>query len=1014
MKILVVEDDELIAQTLSAILSMYRYAVEVVTDGLSALEMLEAFEFDVVLLDILLPKLSGLEVCKQARAKGIQVPILMLTARDSSQDKAAGLDAGADDYLVKPFDPEELIARVRALLRRGRLTQDPILNFGKLTLDPESCEVKYDQKNIRLTPKEYSMLELFLRNPKRVYSCGMILEHVWTHEETPGEEAVRTHIKGLRHKLKSAGVDADLITTVYGIGYRLKPQSSNPTAQNQNEAPHFDQGALTPNQEIKNEMNQHINDLWKTHQTKIAEQVNLIEVAIEAASEQSLSIQSRETAIRNAHSLAGSLGTFDVSEGSKIARSIEMILMAETALGESDIQQLKRWVKELRKALDDKSCHVPKLAPDPLPRNTLLLLNPDRTLTEQFRTGATQLGYSIQSASSLKNAITLVENILPNAIVLDPTVGESPNKVAEFFGELEALDVHIPVVIFTEQSSAELEYLPQTNVAQYLHKSASIQTVFQAVHAAIKQIQGTEATILAVDDDSSILALLKVMLEPWGMVVQTLSEPSQFWSALEVAQPDLIILDVEMPDYNGIELCKMLRNSQDWAEVPVLFLTVHGNEDIINAIFRSGADDYIQKPFVGPELVTRILNRLERNRLLHRITSNSVAPDSESFLLTQEESEPHKPREIESSLSIQGLMPNLDRNRFPHAVVNILNIADDAIICIDHQQNIVFFNRGAEKIFYYSADEILGHALNELIPERYGHAHHQHVETFRSGQQGAKQMGERQEIYGQRKGGTEFPAEASIAKYGDGDQTLYTVILRDITERKQAEQKKSDFVTVVSHELRTPLTAVVGSLEMLSRGLQSHDPEASDKLLSIAMSSTERLVHLVNSVIDIERIEISKVESNWTICNLAEVAENAGKAMQSLARTQGVKIEITLDPVEARVDRDRIFQAITNLLSNAIHFSTAGQTVSLLLTTDKNLARFEIIDRGPGILPEKIEHIFEKFHQSELTHAETHAGIGLSLATCQSIIKQHDGSIWVESQLGVGSHFFFTLPRCDD
>lgn len=1015
MKILVVEDDELIAQTLSAILSMYRYAVEVVNDGQSALEMLEAFEFDVVLLDIILPKLSGLEVCKQARAKGIQVPILMLTARDSSQDKAAGLDAGADDYLVKPFDHEELIARVRALFRRGRRTQPSMLNFGELTLEPESCEVKYDQKNVRLTPKEYSMLELFLRNPTRVYSCGMILEHVWTHEETPGEEAVRTHIKGLRQKLKSAGGDADLITTVYGIGYRLKSQSAFPLTQDQKERPNATTESSSPGQQIKNEMNQRIDELWKTHQTTIAEQVNLIEVAVEAAMTRSLSMQSREIAIRNAHSLAGSLGTFDVQAGSKIARSIEMMLMAETVLVESDVQQLKRWINGLRQAIEEKSFHLPERPTEPLRRNMLLLFEPDRKLADQLRTGATQMGYIIQSASSLKNAITLVENILPTAIILDPMMGADREKVAEFFEEIEALDVHIPVVIFTEQSSSELEYLSKANIAQSFKKSASIQAVLQGVQTAIKQIQGTEATILAVDDDSSILALLKVMLEPWGMAVQTLSEPRQFFPALELVRPDLIILDVEMPDYNGIELCKMLRSRPDWAEVPVLFLTVHGNEEIINEIFRSGADDYIQKPFVGPELVTRILNRLERNRLLRRLASSSSQLALGLGDSPQAGSGNQKTLESQLIPPIPGLISDLNNSdRFPQAVVNLLNIADDAIICIDHQQNIVFFNRGAEKIFGYSADEILGHALNELIPERYGRVHRQHVETFRSDQRGAKQMGERQEIYGQRKGGIEFPSEASIAKYGQGNQTLYTVILRDISERKQAEQKKSDFVAVVSHQLRTPLTGVVGVLEMLSRGLQSQDSEESDKLLSIAMSSAERLVRLVNSVLDIERIEIGKVELNLAICDLAEIAEDAVKAMQSLASSRGIILEMTLHPVKARVDRNRIFQVLTNLMSNAIHFSGEGMTVSLRLTTDKHLARVEVIDRGTGISPEQIEHIFEKFHQSELPHPGAHSGLGLGLATCQSIIKQHDGAIWVESQLGVGSHFFFTLPRSED
>src|SRR5207237_4153528 len=132
---------------------------------------------------------------------GRQVPILLLTGCDSSHEKAIGLDAGADDYVVKPFDQEELVARVRALLRRGGATSQPVLECGNLRLDPSSCEVTYGQDLLSLTPKEYALLELFLRNSRRVFSCGMILEHLWSYADTPGEDAVRTQIKGSRLKL---------------------------------------------------------------------------------------------------------------------------------------------------------------------------------------------------------------------------------------------------------------------------------------------------------------------------------------------------------------------------------------------------------------------------------------------------------------------------------------------------------------------------------------------------------------------------------------------------------------------------------------------------------------------------------------------------------------------------------------------------------------------------------------------------------------------------------------------
>jgi len=148
--------------------------------------------------------------------------ILMLTARDSSSDKVIGLDAGADDYVVKPFDLAELTARIRAMGRRGKETLPPVLEWQQLRLDPNNCKVTYRQVELHLTPKEYKILELFLRNKQRVFSRSMILDHLWSYEEAPTEEAVKVHIKDLRKKLRAANAPADFIETVYGLGYRLK------------------------------------------------------------------------------------------------------------------------------------------------------------------------------------------------------------------------------------------------------------------------------------------------------------------------------------------------------------------------------------------------------------------------------------------------------------------------------------------------------------------------------------------------------------------------------------------------------------------------------------------------------------------------------------------------------------------------------------------------------------------------------------------------------------------------
>lgn len=222
MRVLVVEDDERIAEAVAEALRDQHYVVDIAADGEAGWDFAEAVPYDLILLDIMLPKLDGISLCRRLRQKGFRVPVLMLTAKDTSTDKVMGLDAGADDYVVKPFDLQELLARIRALLRRGSAVLAPVLEWEKLRLDPSSCEVSYSGQVLRLTPKEYSLLELFLRSNGRVLSRSVILDHLWCFEDIPGEETVKVHLRGLRLKLKAAGAPTDFIETVYGLGYRLK------------------------------------------------------------------------------------------------------------------------------------------------------------------------------------------------------------------------------------------------------------------------------------------------------------------------------------------------------------------------------------------------------------------------------------------------------------------------------------------------------------------------------------------------------------------------------------------------------------------------------------------------------------------------------------------------------------------------------------------------------------------------------------------------------------------------
>jgi two-component system OmpR family response regulator len=223
MRILVIEDDHGLASALRRGLGCEGYAVDCVDDGQRAAVRVEMHrdDYDLLILDIMLPGLSGIEVCRRLRDRGVALPILMLTARDATEDKVEGLDAGADDYLVKPFAFAELLARVRTLLRRPQDILPPRLVVGDLTLDPASRRVWRRSDEIPLTAKEFALLELFVRNAGQVLTREQILSHVWDFDFDSFSNVVDVHVKNLRKKV-DRGYRTRLIGTVRGVGYRLE------------------------------------------------------------------------------------------------------------------------------------------------------------------------------------------------------------------------------------------------------------------------------------------------------------------------------------------------------------------------------------------------------------------------------------------------------------------------------------------------------------------------------------------------------------------------------------------------------------------------------------------------------------------------------------------------------------------------------------------------------------------------------------------------------------------------
>ncbi|NHC36867.1 response regulator [Scytonema millei] len=655
MKILLVEDDETIVQLLQPTLASQRYLVELATDGQAGWELVDSFEYDLILLDVMLPKLDGINFCKKLRAKGDRTPVLLLTAQDSSTDKVRGLDAGADDYALKPFDIEELLARIRALLRRSSGTPSPVLEWGCLRLDPSSCEVTYDGKLLHLTAKEYGILELLLRNTHRIFSQSALLDRVWTFDEPPTENTVRAHIKSLRQKIKKAGA-LDPIETVYGLGYRLKAEerelgvvgaglskdlrltSVDLCSKPARTAESGSRGAGEPQPSTINyqpstqsQIPVELIPLWERHREKYIERIGVIEQAIASAKQKCLDPQIQSQAAKEAHTLIGSLGSFGLIAASELCRQIERELSDETQVTQERIGHLSTFVAALRQNLNaveevkSQKSEVKTQIPLPttnyqLPTTKLLVVDSDRQMTQALTTEATTAGMEVVVARDLSEAQLAIASTKPDAVLLDLYFCQNREHGLQFLSTLANAQPPIPTVVLTApQSFADRVEAARLGARSFLQKPVPPAQAIAAIAQALQTSTTPEAKLMLVDDDPQLLERLQVLLEPWGFRLTLLADPQQFWHYLENFRPDLLILDIEMPQLSGIDLCQVVRNDPQWSELPIIFLSARTDAETIHRVFIIGADDYVNKPVIGPELVARVLNRLERSKIRHQM-----------------------------------------------------------------------------------------------------------------------------------------------------------------------------------------------------------------------------------------------------------------------------------------------------------------------------------------------------------------------------------------------------------
>ncbi|MUG96699.1 response regulator [Scytonema sp. UIC 10036] len=370
------------------------------------------------------------------------------------------------------------------------------------------------------------------------------------------------------------------------------------------------------NQEVKIEELSSLSNILEELPVSLEERLELFEKVLTHLSIGIPDSQLLQEAQIEAHHLASSFENYGLPMGSKVAREAEFLLQTlanwrqHTALLLNRLEKLTICLKETLQ--QPKYLPITSVLPQ-LPSTRLLIIDCETILTERIKQEAANHSLQVDVATNLTVAKSIIASRPPNVVLLDIAIGKSYNNSLKFLAQLIKDKPKLPVIIFTtlDQLYYRVE-VARLGAYTFLHKNTPVDEVLSQITKVVNQSPDSKAKVMVVDDDPLILYRIKTLLLPWKLQVTTLQSPEEFWQILEAINPDLLILDIEMPGFNGIDLCQAVRNDSRWSLLPILFLSVHSEAKVMHKVYTVGADDYVQKPIIEHEFITRIFNRLER------------------------------------------------------------------------------------------------------------------------------------------------------------------------------------------------------------------------------------------------------------------------------------------------------------------------------------------------------------------------------------------------------------------
>lgn len=341
----------------------------------------------------------------------------------------------------------------------------------------------------------------------------------------------------------------------------------------------------------------------------------------------------------------------------------------------------------------------------------------------------------------------------------------------------------------------------------------------------------------------------------------------------------------------------------------------------------------------------------------------------------------------------------------------ILDNIVDAIITMNESGSIESWSKGAERLFGYTSDEVLRRNISMLMPEPHSSGHDGYIRRYiATGER--RIMGVRRELEAQHKDGYRVPIDLGVSEMKIGKRRLFIGVVRDISDRREIERLKSGFVSTVSHELRTPLTSISGSLGLIAGGVAGELTPKAKRLVDIAKVNCERLVRLINDILDLEKAESGRLDFHLEPQMLKPIVEHVVEAMRSFGEQYKVRVELLPTPHDPQVlvDRDRLIQVLTNLVSNACKFSPPGSSVELEIRAKDDMTQVLVRDHGPGIPREFRPRMFQRFAQADSSDSRAKGGTGLGLSIARTITERLGGNISFETSDGEGTTFYVSLP----